>query len=120
MIIDLISVIFLVAGALFILIASIGLLRMPDIYIRLHATTKSASLGILLIFAGTALAFGSLALWIKAVISVVFIFITVPIATHVIGRVAHSMGIPQWHKTSKDDLQEDELKDASKQPHQKE
>ena len=110
MVFDIIAIIFVMLGALLMLIASIGIIRMPDIYIRMHATTKSTSLGILFIFVGASLVFAEPGVWIKAILSVIFIFMTVPIATHIIGKVAHIMKIPKWHKTIQDDLEEDESK----------
>ncbi len=110
MVVEILIVFLLIAGALFMLLASIGLLRFPDTYTRLHASTKSASLGILLILAGTGLVFGDIGVWLKEMLAVIFIFITVPIASHVIARVAHYMNIPKWKNTVQDDLEKDNLK----------
>jgi multicomponent Na+:H+ antiporter subunit G len=108
MIIDLIATFLMISGALLMLIASIGITRMPDIYTRMHTTTKSTSLGILLIFVGMGLVFSGQGVWLKAIIAIVFIFMTVPVASHVIARVAHLMKIQKWEKTVRDDLEDDE------------
>ena len=109
MVVEILVVFFLIAGALFMLLASIGLIRFPDTYMRLHASTKSTSLGMLLILFGTGLFFGEMAVWIKEMLTIIFIFLTVPIASHAIARVAHHMNIPMWKNTMQDDLQRDNL-----------
>ena len=75
------------AGAVFVLLAGVGVLRFPDIYSRMHATTKVTTLGIALI--GTAAAIATGPGGAKAVAAVVFIFITAPSAAHFVGRAAY-------------------------------
>lgn len=108
MIVEIVAVILLIGGSLLMLFASIGLLRMPDIYMRMHATTKSSSLGILFMLIAISLIFPAPGVWLKAMATLIFIFLTVPIASHLIGRVAHNMQIPKWDGTVKDDLEDDE------------
>lgn len=68
------------------LVSAIGLIRFPDLYTRMHATTKATSFGILLIIIGTALFFNTGVVWIKAILVIVFIYITTPLATHAISQ----------------------------------
>lgn len=105
------SIILLILGALFMLLASIGLLRLPDIYMRMHAVTKAPTLGTLLMFTGLCIQFTDLSTIIKSAVIIFFIFLTIPVATHMIGRAAHLMQVPKWKKTERDDLEETQQKD---------
>jgi len=87
------------------LISAIGLIRLPDIYTRMHATTKSPSLAIFLLLVAAILSFNSVYILIKAILIIVFIFLTVPVASHMIGRAANFLKIPKWKRTIEDDLE---------------
>jgi len=63
---------FTLLGSLAVLVAAVGLLRMPDLYTRMQATSKAATLGAILVLIGTAVAFGSTAITVKSLIVVVF------------------------------------------------
>ena len=80
--IEIITCILLLIGALFILIASIGLLRFKDIYCRIHAITKASSLGIVLILIATSIYFASFWVIIKSLLIIIFIFLTNPLGAH--------------------------------------
>lgn len=82
------------AGVFFFAVGVLGLLRFPDVYTRLHATTKCDTLGAGLILIGLALQ-GSLTVIVKLAIIVLLIWITNPTAAHVISRAALKSGIPQ-------------------------
>lgn len=83
---EVIIAILLLVGALFILIASIGLNRFRDTLSRVHATTKATSFGLLLILIATAIYFFSLVTLIKVILVVWFIYLTAPLAAHSISR----------------------------------
>ncbi len=83
---EIVFIILIVLGSLFILIAAIGLLRFKDVLISLHATTKATSFGLLLIVSGVALHFLTIIVVIKAVLIVVFIYLTAPLAAHSIAK----------------------------------
>lgn len=76
--------VFLLAGSFFILIASIGLIRLRDLYSRLHAATKAPSFGIFLILIGVSIYFNTPTVYIKSLFVVVFIYLTAPLAAHAI------------------------------------
>ena len=78
--------IFLVAGAFFILVAGIGLVRFQDLYSRMHATTKATSFGLLLMLIAVAVYFGSLLVIIKTILIILFIYLTAPLAAHSIAK----------------------------------
>ena len=94
----------LVSGALFMLLAAVGLLRLPDLYLRMSATSKAATLGASLVLLGAALHFGTAAAAGKAVVIVAFLFLTAPPAAHAIGRAGYRRRSPLWEGTVADEL----------------
>jgi multicomponent Na+:H+ antiporter subunit G len=94
----------LVLGALFMLLAGIGLVRLPDLYLRMSATSKAATLGASLVLLGSAVHFGTAAVAGRAVVIVVFLFLTAPVAAHTIGRAGYRRKSPLWQGTIADEL----------------
>lgn len=94
----------LVSGAVFMLLAGIGLLRLPDFYTRMSATSKAATLGASLVLLGAALHFGTAAAAGRALVIVAFLFLTAPLAAHAIGRAGYRRGSPAWEGTVVDEL----------------
>lgn len=101
--------IFLLTGASLSLLGAIGIIRFPDVYGRLHAATKSATLGVISIIAGVFLYF----LWIdgivigKLLLTIIFVFLTAPVGAFMIARSAYNTGVVMWGNTQQDDLAED-------------
>lgn len=92
-------------GALAILFASIGILRMPDFYLRLSVTVKASSLGVGLLLICAAIMFpGDASVTTKAIAIIFFLILTAPIAAHMIGRTAYFIGTPLWKGTVVDEL----------------
>jgi multicomponent Na+:H+ antiporter subunit G len=83
---ELIASLLMLLGSLFILIAAIGLVRFNDLYSRMHATTKSTSLGIFLILVGASLFFGTFSVAFKSLLIILFIYLTAPLAAHSIAK----------------------------------
>ncbi|RJR30770.1 MAG: monovalent cation/H(+) antiporter subunit G [Desulfobacteraceae bacterium] len=100
-----ISSFFLVTGALFILVAALGILRFEDIYMRTSASAKAATLGVGLSLAGMAFHFAVLEITVRSVAIIIFIMITTPIAAHLISRAAYISGAKLWDKSVVDELQ---------------
>lgn len=94
----------LVVGAAFALLAAVGVVRLPDLYLRLHAATKSATLGVAALALGAAVYFGDLGSTITAGLVIAFFFLTAPVAGHVIGRAAYYAGVALWEGTHHDEL----------------
>jgi len=88
---DLISLISLIGGLFFLFVGTVGLLRLPDVFNRLHATTKCDTLGAGLVLFSLALQSVPI-VGIRLVLVVVFIIITNPTAAHVIARAAYKTG----------------------------
>ncbi len=99
---DLIAGLLLALGGAFTLIAGIGIFRMPDVFIRMHASTKVGTLGSGLIMAGVCVHFADPLVIFKGVLVVLFLLLTAPIGAHMIGRAALRIGIQPWGITSDD------------------
>jgi multicomponent Na+:H+ antiporter subunit G len=106
---EIVSSILLVVGGAFMLLAGIGVVRMPDLFMRMQAATKAATLGAGCMLLAVAVHFGELAITTRALMVIAFVFLTAPVAAHVIARAAYSVGVPLW-----DGTQCDELRDAQK------
>ncbi len=107
MISEIISGILLILGAFFMLIASIGMIKLPDLYMRMHAATKAPSLGIFLMVIGIVIYFFEIWASVGGLIVILFVFITAPLGSHMISRVGHLMGVKKDENTSIDELEED-------------
>lgn len=92
-----IAIIVLAVGSVFFsFVAAVGVVRLPDVYARAHATSKSDTMGTGLALAAAALALDSGVAQLKIVLLVVFVLLTNPVAAHAITRAAHLQGIPTW------------------------
>ncbi|MFW5921881.1 MAG: monovalent cation/H(+) antiporter subunit G [Halodesulfurarchaeum sp.] len=90
-------VVALVAGGVFFsFVAVVGIIRLPDLYTRAHATSKSDTLGTILSLAGVALVLGSDVAAAKTVFLLLFMLITNPTAAHAITRAAYDQDIEPW------------------------
>lgn len=101
---DLVSVALLGAGAVFSLLAALGVLRLPDVYTRMSATSKAATLGAVALLLGAAAHFEDGALLARAIATAAFLFLTAPVAAHQISRAAYRTGTPLWSGTRHDEL----------------
>jgi multicomponent Na+:H+ antiporter subunit G len=104
--IDLLAGLLLLVGALFMFIAALGLVRMPDLMTRMHATTKSGVLGAGLMLLGVAVYFADAGVLARALAIIIFTMLTAPVAAHAIGRAGYFVGVPFWEGTVKDELKD--------------
>jgi multicomponent Na+:H+ antiporter subunit G len=102
--IEMIKGFLVLTGAVFMLLAALGILRLPDLLTRMHATTKAAALGVILIMLAVALHFAEVAVMARAFAIIVFVLMTAPVAAHVIGRAGYFVGSKLWAGTVKDEL----------------
>ena len=93
-----------VVGAFLMFLAGVGLLRLPDIFLRLSAATKASTLGAGFILLAAALYFDDLGTTSRAIATIFFLLLTGPIAAHRIARAAYFDGSPLWQGTVRDDL----------------
>ncbi len=97
--IEIVTSLILLAGGIFAFIASVGMLRLPDTIIRMHAATKAGALGSGLIFFALACYYLELSVTLRALATVFFLLLTAPVAAHLIGRAAYCSRVNLWHKT---------------------
>ncbi|MEQ8367058.1 MAG: monovalent cation/H(+) antiporter subunit G [Roseicyclus sp.] len=95
-------------GGFFCFVAGLGVLRLPDVLIRMHASTKAGTLGAGLILVAVAIYFGDTATITRAVATILFLLITAPVAAHMIGRAAFRTKVAMW-KTKIEDGAEENL-----------
>ncbi|MEM9915432.1 MAG: monovalent cation/H(+) antiporter subunit G [Planctomycetota bacterium] len=91
-------------GCLLVLLASVGLLRMPDAYTRMQAASKASKLGAALVLAGGAMGLGDPPAIVRTVVAVVFLALTMPVAAHLLGRAAARTGVPFSDETKSIEL----------------
>jgi len=96
---DALGYILITIGVLFDIFGCIGLVRFPDVYNRLQASTKCVTLGTILLLFGVALISGLGPISAKAIICGLFILITSPTAAHAIAKGAYSSGVKLWDKS---------------------
>jgi multicomponent Na+:H+ antiporter subunit G len=105
--IDIFGQLLIVVGILFDIFGCVGLVRFPDVYNRLQASTKCVTLGTIMLLAGVALISGSGPLSAKAIICAVFILITSPTAAHAIAKGSYASGVKLWEESVVDKYGED-------------
>lgn len=101
---EIITAVLLVLGSLFSLVAALGMLRLPDTVIRMHAATKAGTLGAGLILIGEAFFYAESGITLRVVAAIAFLMLTAPVAAHLIGRAAYYSNVKLWHKTWIDEL----------------
>jgi len=94
----------LVLGMLFCLLAAVGILRMPDIYTRMQASTKAGTLGIACIIVAVAIHFQDAIVSLQAGLVIAFLFLTAPIASHLIARSIYFYGKRGWETGALDEM----------------
>jgi len=94
---------FLIAGATLALLASIGVLRMPDVFTRMQASTKASTLGLGCLLVGLAIRNPEFAFVIRAASIAAFMVLTTAVGAHVIARAAALGGAPLWEGTLVDE-----------------
>ncbi len=103
---DILIIVLSTLGVLFIMLAGIGMIRMPDFYMRASISTKAVTLGVGLILVAVAVAFNDFALTSRVIAIIIFIVLTAPVAAHMIGRAAYFVGVEMWKHSVRDDLKD--------------
>lgn len=103
---EVIAALFILAGSIIVFVSAIGIIRLPDVYTRSHAASKSSTLGVLSTLVGTLLYFliseGYFS--IRLIMGIFFVFLTAPVAAHLIARSAYRNGVPLTEKSIEDEL----------------
>jgi multicomponent Na+:H+ antiporter subunit G len=103
-VLETISAILMILGALFMLVGGLGVLRLPDLYMRVSAATKASTLGVGFSLLALAVHFHDLGIASRALATIAFVTITAPVAAHLISRSAYFVGVPLWKGTIADEL----------------
>ncbi len=114
MIVNLLIVLFLIGGSLFIFLSSIGLLRFPDLYTRMHATTKSSTMGLMLMLIAVCIFEPGGREIFTSFLILAFVFATKPIGAHAIARAGHIINVKKWEGSTGDDLDEEDRMEGKK------
>ncbi|MBM7707725.1 multicomponent Na+:H+ antiporter subunit G [Chryseomicrobium aureum] len=116
MLINSLIILFITIGVFFIVVTTIGLIRLPDVYSRAHAASKSATLAVMSILIGVFLHF-----WLvegnfnpRIILGIVFLFITGPVGGHMMAKAAYFSGVPLAKETVRDDMEALVPKEATK------
>ena len=102
--VEIIVSVLLLLGGFFSLVAAIGVFRLPDVLMRMHASTKAGTLGTGFILLAIAVFSPELGVVSRAIATIVFLIITAPVAAHLIGRASYESGIKMWENTIVDEF----------------
>ncbi|MGE6369066.1 monovalent cation/H(+) antiporter subunit G [Planococcus kocurii] len=115
-IINIVIIVLMSTGVIFSVVTALGLIRLPDVYTRTHAASKSSTLGVLCVLLAAFIHF-----WLiegifntQLIIAIAFLFITAPVGGHLIGRAAYMSGIKVTEETVRDDMK-DAVKEAKQE-----
>lgn len=106
----------ILVGAAFMLIAAIGVARLPDVYTRMSATSKAATLGASCVLLAGAIRFLETGVSGRALAAIGFVMLSAPVAAHMIGRAAYTTGVPLWKGTRRDELRQAATPAAERRP----
>lgn len=101
MILEIIGSVFLLAGSLFMLIASLGVFRLPDVFMRIHASTKAVSMGMMLLLVGVSVLMPHISVIGKSLAIIIFFYLTLPVSANLLGKSALDMNLKRWVKNKK-------------------
>lgn len=101
--ISMIAALLALVGSVFALGAGLGVLRLPDIYTRMHAATKAGTLGAGLILAAAAIDLPGSGVAFRAIATIAFLLITIGVGGHLLGRAAYRTGVPLWEHSVLDE-----------------
>lgn len=101
---DVIGIILMLFGSILILLASIGVVRMPDVYLRMSAATKAATVGAASLLLAAAFHFDGADVLAQMALTILFLLLTAPVGAHIIGRAAYKKGAKLDERTVNDDL----------------
>lgn len=97
-VLDVLSVVFILAGVFFFVAGTVGLLRFPDLYTRLHAVTKADNLGLGLVIVGVALHAGSWLGAAKLALTWLLVLAALAVSGHLIANAGRQEGVEPWRK----------------------
>ena len=112
---DIVTAAMWLAGSAFALLAAVGVLRMPDVFTRMQASTKASTFGLGCLLLGAALQMADFASFIRLVSIGAFLLLTTPVAGHVIARASYFADVPLWKGTVLDERKRDVAQESRDQ-----
>lgn len=103
---DIVIMVMCTIGAVFILIAALGVTRMPDFYTRLSVTVKASTMGVGFILLAAMIYFFEFSISTKILAIIFFLYITSPVAAFMISNTAYKTGVKLWDKSVVDELKD--------------
>ena len=97
--IDILTSYLMITGCHAMLTSAIGIVRMPDLFTRMHAASKVGTVGVSCVVLAAATHFAILAVVAPVMLTIVFFFATAPVAAHMVGRAAYGTGVKMWEGT---------------------
>jgi multicomponent Na+:H+ antiporter subunit G len=104
---DIAAALFLAGGLFFLVLGAVGIVRMPDTYLRLHAASKSSTLGLIGLLLGAVFHIGTADVITKGAITLVFAAVATPVGSHLLAKAALRAGPGLWDKTLTNEHAED-------------
>lgn len=99
-----ISGVLMLAGAAFVFLAAVGILRLPDVFTRMSASAKAVTFGMLCLLAAAVVRFHDLSITTRAFLVILLFFLKSPVASHMLARAAYRTGAPLWKRTIVDEM----------------
>jgi len=107
MMLEITIAILLILGSFFVLIAAVGVVRLPDLLMKMHASTKAGTLGAGLTLLSVAFVFAEVSVTTRVIAIIFFLLLTAPVAAHIIGRAGYYSGLNLWKGTITDEFYSD-------------
>lgn len=107
LVLDTLAMFFLIGGLFFMLVGAIGIIRLPDVFHRLHAASKCSTLGMMGLLLAACLHVGTPDVIAKSIAVILFVFVSTPVGSHMLAKAAHRDKAEQWKHTLSDELAED-------------
>jgi multicomponent Na+:H+ antiporter subunit G len=117
--IDIVTGLLWIVGSAFAFLAALGVLRMPDVFTRMQASTKASTLGLGCLLLGAAVQLADLASVIRLISIAAFLLLTTPVSAHVIARASYRADVPLWDGTVLDEREAANEPGPPKQPSQR-
>ena len=116
-VIEIITSIFILIGVFLTLLSAVGVIRLPDVYSRMHAAGKSSTLGVVFLMLAVVLYFIPEGIInAKILLAILFVFMTAPLSSLIVNRSAYRIGVPLEKNSVQDDLKEMYDQEKNKEP----